>query len=160
LTSLKAGREESEEIVSGGFMKKLALCFLLLVNSACEFNFHSSQANDSNRPSGSRDFKVDEAQVGIVVSLYGTSMGTPDGEAVSSILEMADSEGSISKTRELAQPIEGGVHECLEVPSLEKRQALLSRLQKVQTSMKDSTYKLESVASCSTVADSSVADQK
>lgn len=141
-------------------MKELALCFLLLLSSACEFKFGSSRATDSTPPSGSREFKIDEAQIGIVVSLYGTSMGTPDGEAISSILEMADGDGSISKTRELAQPIEAGIHECLEVPNLEKRQALLSRLQKVQTSLKDSSYKLESVASCSNVADSSIVDPK
>lgn len=132
-------------------MKRLALCLLVSLCSACSFKGFSSR--NGAQAKGTREFKIDSSKAGIVVSLFGVAMGTPDGEVISSILEMAQADGTITKSIELAQAIEGGLNECLEAPDGEKRQLLLNRLQKVQTNIQESNYIVESVTSCAAVKD-------
>ena len=121
------------------------LC-MILISTGCAKP--SASNTDTNSPKGSRDFKLEAGQPGILVNLYGVDMGTPDRPAVWSIIQDAQNRGWVTRLVELPQPIEGGLNHCLEIPDANSRATTLVNLQNVATSAANSHYFVTSVPDC------------
>ncbi len=75
-------------------------------------------------------------------------MGTPDYDAVWSLIEAADSRGQIDRIVQYAAPFEGGVAHCIEIANSSVRAELIESLKNAPTSLKESFYSIESVDNC------------
>jgi len=98
--------------------------------------------------SGSREFKVKSTMAAFKVSLVGVRMGTPDYEAVWSVIEAANNLGIIDNLARYADLFEGGVAHCIEVVNPTHRDDLTNELINISTSLEESHYLIESVDSC------------
>lgn len=119
-----------------------------LLVSSCAKN-ESANAPQGDEPTGSREFKIQSSKSAFKVSLFGVYMGTPDYEAVWSVIDEANSQGLIDSIVQFATPIEGGVAHCIEVSDSSVRTQLLEDLKNAPTSLEESNYSIESVDDCS-----------
>lgn len=76
-------------------------------------------------------------------------MGTPDDEAVWSVIDAANTQGKIDTIIQYAIPFEGGVAHCIEVLNSSDRTQILEELKNTPTSLQESHYSIESVDDCS-----------
>jgi hypothetical protein len=119
---------------------------LLLTSCAKDESAHGPQVEE---PIGSREFKIQSTKSAFKVSLVGVHMGTPDYEAVWSVIEAANAQGKIDTIVQYATPIEGGVAHCIEVLNSSVRTQILEDLKNAPTSLEESHYSIESVDDCS-----------
>lgn len=116
--------------------------------SSCAQN-ESANGPQVDEPTGSREFKIQSSKSAFKVSLFGVFMGTPDYEAVWSVIDEANSQGLIDSIVQFATPIEGGVAHCIKVLNSSVRGKLLEDLKSAPTSLAQSHYFIESVDGCS-----------
>ena len=131
-------------------MRKIFVLFLtsaLIIS--CSKNNQNGNAADSDKPTGFREFKIDENKSAIKVSLFGVIMGTPDYESVWAVIEDANNNGMIDDIIQFGTPIEGGVAHCIKVSDMNYRLQIIDELVLAPTSLKDSYYTVESVSDCS-----------
>lgn len=122
---------------------------LVLIFGLCVLGCgRQTKADLPSSQSGSREFNINNGKPAIVVSLYGTDMGTPDTEAVWHVIQIAQDKGWITELVDLGPPIEGGVHHCLEIQDITARTQVLNELKNVGTSMELSHYLVTSVDKC------------
>jgi len=119
-----------------------------LLVSSCAKN-ESANNPQLEEPTGSREFKIQSTKSAFKVSLFGVRMGTPDYEAVWSVIDEANSQGLIDSIVQFATPVEGGVAHCIEVSNSSVRNQLLDDLKNAPTSLEESFYSIESVDDCS-----------
>lgn len=119
-----------------------------LMVSSCAKN-ESANGLQVDEPIGSREFKIQNAKSAFKVSLVGVHMGTPDYEAVRSVIDEANSQGLIDSIVQYADPIEGGIAHCIEVVNTSVRTQILEDLKNAPTSLEESHYLIESVDDCS-----------
>lgn len=117
-----------------------------LLISSCAKNELAN--NSAIEPTGSREFKIHDAQSAFKVTLVGVYMGTPDYDAIWSVINTANSQGLIDNLIQFATPIEGGIAHCIEVLNSSVRNQILDNLQNAPTSLEDSYYSIESVDDC------------
>ncbi len=130
-------------------MKKFfVLIFSLSFIISCGKNLQTKPADENAQPSGTREFNIDEGQSAFKIFLSGVFMGTPDSEAVWSVIEDAQSSGLIDQSVQLATPIEGGISQCIQVLDAEHRIQIIDQLKLAETSLQESHYSIQSVADC------------
>ncbi len=128
--------------------KLIILIITAFIVTSCA-KTESANAPKVDEPTGSREFKIQNAKSAFKVSLVGVYMGTPDYEAVWSVIEEANSQGLIDNIVQFATPIEGGIAHCIEVLNSSVRTQILEDLKNAPTSVEESHYLIESIDDCS-----------
>ncbi len=130
-------------------MKNLIFLFIATLRiSSCAKN-ETAGGPKADETVGSRDFKIQSTKNAFKVSLFGVFMAAPDYHSVLSVIEQANSQGSLDRIVQFENPIEGGIAHCIEVANQSVRTQLLEDLKNAPTSLRDSFYTIESVDDCS-----------
>lgn len=102
-----------------------------------------------NEVRGSRSYKLDPGAAAVQVSIYGTTMGTPDTAKFSYLMRMLKNAGELVTVSEKDPGTEGGITICGVFSASADRDGIYEILRSTETDAKSTNFIATSVGSCS-----------